>query len=532
MLKHRYTFYFAFFAIALLSFINRDLTPVNELKYISIALEALQSNHWFAFYNHGQIYADKPPVYFWIIMVGIKLFGTNGAALFTCLFSILPAIGIAEVMHRWTKHELKPAMGNIAVVMLISSGLFLACAIILRMDMLMALFITLALYQFHLAFIRQQQYLAPSAQRYFILLFILLALLIKGPVGLLLPVLSIFAFLWQKKSLKQWSLYFPLKGVLLFLLIIGLWGLGIDYDGGHQYLYQLTIGQALKRGIHASVHPEPIYYYLQSAFSTLQPWSLLLVVSGLGFILQFFKSKSQLETQSKLSDTACLFLTVTITGVVMLSAVSSKLEIYFLPLMPFVIFASVMILQQLNERKWWLWGLYPIAVLTMIAPIVALFFTSALDKLPVSLSDAYLLLASLFIFGVITMGLLLKQKYQHAVVSLGCTMLAIILVAALVVPKYNNLLGVEQVANLAQQQSPKYGNQGYYAYKKESLQNMDVYFNQPVRLINTVQQAVNLKVGSVIITKNKQAEIIKALAAKGQKPSYINTEGKYTLLVR
>ena len=49
--------------------LTRDFTPSNELRYLSIANEALADGHIFAFYNHGLAYADKPPLYFWIVML-------------------------------------------------------------------------------------------------------------------------------------------------------------------------------------------------------------------------------------------------------------------------------------------------------------------------------------------------------------------------------------------------------------------------------------------------------------------------------
>ena len=61
----RYLLFFACF-IPLLYF--RDFTPNNELKYLSIADEALREGHWFTFWNHGALYADKPPLYLWIVM--------------------------------------------------------------------------------------------------------------------------------------------------------------------------------------------------------------------------------------------------------------------------------------------------------------------------------------------------------------------------------------------------------------------------------------------------------------------------------
>lgn len=70
----RYLLFFACF-IPLLYF--RDFTPNNELKYLSIADEALREGHWFTFWNHGALYADKPPLYLWIVMLGKWLLGTH-----------------------------------------------------------------------------------------------------------------------------------------------------------------------------------------------------------------------------------------------------------------------------------------------------------------------------------------------------------------------------------------------------------------------------------------------------------------------
>ena len=57
--------YFPYFALifALLPIILwRDFTPSNELRYLSIADEALQNHTFFSFTNHGIPYADKPPL--------------------------------------------------------------------------------------------------------------------------------------------------------------------------------------------------------------------------------------------------------------------------------------------------------------------------------------------------------------------------------------------------------------------------------------------------------------------------------------
>lgn len=127
--------------------IFRDYTPSNELRYLSIVDEALRNGDIFTFTNHGIQYADKPPLYFWILMLGKCLLG-NHAMWFASLFSFIPALVIMLIMDRWVEREVSVANRLSAQLMLMSCGLFLGLAVVLRMDMLMCMFIVLALRYF------------------------------------------------------------------------------------------------------------------------------------------------------------------------------------------------------------------------------------------------------------------------------------------------------------------------------------------------------------------------------------------------
>ena len=80
----------------------RDFSPDNELKYLSIADEAIENGQFFAFTNHGAPYADKPPLYLWIVMLGRILFG-NSCMPFLALFSLIPAYLIIWAADDWLR---------------------------------------------------------------------------------------------------------------------------------------------------------------------------------------------------------------------------------------------------------------------------------------------------------------------------------------------------------------------------------------------------------------------------------------------
>ena len=97
--------------------IFRDYTPSNELRYLSIVDEALRNGDIFTFTNHGIQYADKPPLYFWILMLGKWLLG-NHAMWFASLFSFIPALVIMLVMDRWVEREVSVANRLTAQIMM------------------------------------------------------------------------------------------------------------------------------------------------------------------------------------------------------------------------------------------------------------------------------------------------------------------------------------------------------------------------------------------------------------------------------
>ena len=83
---------FLFTFICLLpAMLMRDFTPSNELRYLSIADECNSNGSVFAFYNHGQPYADKPPVYIWAVLLCRLPFGHLSVVALT-LLSLIPVL--------------------------------------------------------------------------------------------------------------------------------------------------------------------------------------------------------------------------------------------------------------------------------------------------------------------------------------------------------------------------------------------------------------------------------------------------------
>ena len=216
--KHPLLAVFLFTIICLIpEMLMRDFTPSNELRYLSIADEALAGGNFFAFFNHGTAYADKPPLYLWIVMLCKTLTGGHSVFALT-LFSILPAFVIVWLMDRWVMSKASVSDRMAMAMMLLTCVMFLGTAVVIRMDMLMCMFIALALFTFWRMYelridgepdggdaevYKKCSWLLP--------VWIFMALFTKGPVGLLVPPVSIAVFLIVKRKWRDIGKYLGLR---------------------------------------------------------------------------------------------------------------------------------------------------------------------------------------------------------------------------------------------------------------------------------------------------------------------------------
>ncbi|MFY9153769.1 MAG: glycosyltransferase family 39 protein [Prolixibacteraceae bacterium] len=425
-------FRFVFYLVAVLPiFIFRDFTPDNELRYLSIADEALRNGSLFTFTNHGLIYADKPPLYLWIVMIGKIIFGTHNM-LFLGLFSIIPALVIVFVMDRWVMNVLSEKDRIVAQLMLLTSGFFIGTAIVLRMDMLMAMFIVLALY----TFFRMYSGEGKPRDSMFFPVFVFMALFSKGPVGIIVPLVSTVVFLFLKKDLKTIGHYWGWKSLILLISLSGFWFAGVYAEGGKEYLNNLLFNQTVNRAVNSFHHQEPFYFYLMTFWYSLAPWSLLV------FGILFTGLKNRLVS----TDLERFFLVIAGSTFVILSLFSSKLAVYMLPTFPFLIYLPVLLFRKLNTPRWmYILVLIPAGILCLVLPgiLVAPHFLS----IPGFSMTNLLMLAAIILSssGVTAIWLLAKHQLKNGIIAMSSGMLIAVFVFSFGLPKYNGMIGLREL---------------------------------------------------------------------------------------
>lgn len=459
-----------FFAAVVIAFlpilILRDFTPSNELRYLSIADEALNCGELFAFTNHGVPYADKPPLYLWLLMLAKSLLGHHAMWL-AGLFSLLPALAVAWVMGHWCAAELEGRTTD-AQLMLLTCGLFSGMAFTLRMDMLMTLWIVLALRTVYTMATQGP----PTARRQWTLgAYVFLALFTKGPLGVLIPLAGTAVWLLLERRLRE---FFSLWGWRVWAVLLGgcaVWFGAVWAEGGTAYLNNLLFHQTVDRAVDAFHHKRPLWYYCTTFWYSLAPWSLMLAAAA----IVAARRRSLLATPLRR-----LLWAVSLSTFVMLSVISSKLAVYLLPAVPFFVCLCAVVLPSCSRSRWVRAGLVVPAAVLVLAPAALALGGEAVE--PYRTPWLWAVTIALSLGGAAAIVLACgRADLRGAVRALGASVLAAVFFAGLAMPALNESMGYGELCARTAELRPPH----VYVWKLRRAENMDAYLGQPVDVIDS-----------------------------------------------
>ncbi|KAF0133607.1 MAG: PMT family glycosyltransferase 4-amino-4-deoxy-L-arabinose transferase [Candidatus Saganbacteria bacterium] len=284
----------------------------DEGQVLASSLEMVKSGEYLTPHLNGGIYFHKPPLYAWLTAVLFKVFGFSEfiGRFWTAVFGVA---GIALVYY-FARAVFNERAAFLSALMLAVSPLYFVLSKMALVDIFLTFFIMLSMYLFYLG------YKNPGQKKYFFLMYLSMALgtLAKGPLGLLIPALSIALFLIIEKKAGFIKEMVPLKGLLFFILIASPWFIVEAFREG-LYFLQMLFGQFLFSIYFTPFqqHPGPIYYYILVALVGFLPWSSI-------FILSLFKKPPP------------LLLSVFLVTLLVFSLASTKVPGYFLPAFPFM----------------------------------------------------------------------------------------------------------------------------------------------------------------------------------------------------
>ena len=258
-------------------YLHRDLWNPDEARVGYVAREMARDGHWLVLHRHGEYYAHKPPLLYWLINLFSLATGLPVGRLTVRLpgfFAGLLALwATARLAVRWA--GAKAAWP--AVLTLCTTCLFWHEIGFGRPDGLLLGWTTGALAMLFWNDDKPTFWKPALAWT-----FMGLGILTKGPVGLIVPAgayaaarLTAGEGLLLRKPHWIWGPPLALAWPAAWLGLV--WWTGAP-EG---YLHELLVGQNLERASGGFGHVRPFYYYLPSLAADWMPWTICLPAAAL-----------------------------------------------------------------------------------------------------------------------------------------------------------------------------------------------------------------------------------------------------------
>ena len=245
-----------------------------ESKEALVVWEIVNGGGWILPRRNGTEMPLKPPLFHWI-GAGISLLGGQVSEFAVRAPSALAASATVVLIFFFGQAFWSWWVGLFAALMLTTSPEWARWAIHARSDMLLVFFLTVAMLSF---FQLWQQRATQRSTVYLFYTSLGLAILAKGPLGLLLPSLVIVAFLAERRDLQFiWRMKI-LGGPLVTLLIAVSWYVLAMSQGGGEFVSRQILDENVFR-FFASEQGGPsrdhsFYYYVPTLCAGMLPWSL------------------------------------------------------------------------------------------------------------------------------------------------------------------------------------------------------------------------------------------------------------------
>ncbi|MBN2145641.1 MAG: glycosyltransferase family 39 protein [Candidatus Aureabacteria bacterium] len=304
-----------------------SLWSPDEPREASISRHILHTGDYIVPIFNGKPLPWKPLLFHWCVLIPSVLAGDVNE--FTArLPSAFSAIGLLILLYYFISRFLTARTAFYSCLVLLTCYAFVEQARLSTIDMLLTFLMFCALVFFY------QGYRFPEKRKRYYLFFYLLcglAVLAKGPVGIVLPGMIVFFFYLSEKKIKQLSELFCPAGIFAFLFSVLPWYLAVCFQGGEGFTYEFLIRQNFIRYLNAFDHVQPFYYYLQKIPSHFFPWSIFFPGALVFFMKDFFHRKKEIPADSSLRRFILIWL---ITVFLFFSLSKSKRSQYILLLYP------------------------------------------------------------------------------------------------------------------------------------------------------------------------------------------------------
>jgi len=345
----------------------RDPWPADEPRFALVAQDMLRSGDWLIPRVGGDLYPDKPPLFFWLMAAAMAMTGSTRIGFL--LPSLLSGIGATLLVYDLLRRVRGREAAFAAALVLLVTFQFAWQARQAQIDATLCFFTTLSLYGLlrHVA--------AGPAFGWFLVGWSAagLGVITKG-VGFL----PLFALVpWAVLAARGWPVTAPhrdarwLAAPVCLLAAIGLWFLPmmlVTSAGGEllQYRHEILFHQTVTRYAEAWHHNAPFWFYLVEVVPFL--WLPLVA------LVPWLWPRWREALRDRDAFTAVL-LTWVVIVLVFFSASSGKRGVYVLPAVPALAMAAAPWLPGLLRARGPRWLAYVLALaMALGAALGAVYF--------------------------------------------------------------------------------------------------------------------------------------------------------------
>ncbi len=323
------------------------LMDKTEALFVEVGHQMLERGDWVTPWWNGERFFDYPVWGYWMVGLSFRLFGVSewAARLPVALAASAVVVGAFGLMLACSPagEAGRPRLLRAAVAagVIATTPGWIGWGRTSTTDMFLSSAISLALFGFLLAHRHRADPWRAPLGRAAMALFAGIAVLAKGPVGLLLPGLVVVVFLLLTGQWRPWLRWRPLLAmVALFLGVSAPWYAAAAAVNGGDFLGGFLGFSNLQRFTTVLYdHPGPPWFYLPWLVLLVLPWSLFL---PLAIAAQGFWRPSRWRTAAAGASEADgapaelgLFLLLWLVLVVaFFSAAATKLPGYILPALP------------------------------------------------------------------------------------------------------------------------------------------------------------------------------------------------------
>jgi 4-amino-4-deoxy-L-arabinose transferase-like glycosyltransferase len=321
------------------------LVDETEPLFAEASRQMTVTGNWITPYFNGETRFDKPALVYWLQALGFLTIGVNEWAV--RLPSALAAMGMVclgfYTLYWYQRQEERLQEGSRSAKPWLTAGLGAAIMALTPQtiawartgvsDMLLVGCMASATLCFYLGYAQLRQ--PKVQQRWYLACYILigLAVLTKGPVGIVLPGLTIGSFLLYLGNFWQvWREMRALRGLLIVALLSVPWYILVSLQNPQTFIASFFGYHNVERFTSVvNRHSAPWYFYFLVVLVGFAPWSIFLPVSIAR--LRFWR-RSWWRSQERSSQLGLFALFWFASVFIFFTIAVTKLPSYVLPLMP------------------------------------------------------------------------------------------------------------------------------------------------------------------------------------------------------